>query len=687
MQKHSTAWATPLQHWWTGLCSSKYFHYVIIFGVALLAHGFMLLMDIVIGDGLQLYILLKYRVWDGMYDWFMQASMPLSLYFHWMMGHLPNFVFWYRVVAFLLVLGTAIVVYEIGNALNFTSRTENLFIALISMVYPAYHVSFVLVRVASGLYLFLFFLAALLTVLSSKSTGRWSLVLRVSALLLFLVSFIVNSLLVFYYGFLALFFLFLYASQLRGQSLAHIVKKTFVYRLDFVLIPVIYWVLRPIFFPRYGLYANYNELQLSPASIIVNIARFVENGVHFQFQSAWQLLAALPVIPLAILLGAFWVHAHFHLGSERFAGRINPYFLLIYGVIWTGLAIFPYAVVDKFPSGYVGMNDRHTLLLAVPLSIVIFATVRIIFSNKSHALSRVGFALLVLCIIAFSMTLLKRYMIWEGRWITHAAIIENLERMDEAADASIYWVTYADGVIMAPFGLTYSEWSGTLKDVWGGETRTGLNPQTTTLAQFVAERRNFFINRRHLSEFDPAGCQAMMTIQPGFASQAAVEGLNSRRGMILSYLYHKFVLGPEATEQFLLNLTDVWVEPIAAPEATNCTTTARERQQQTIAIYNEILEFKPQWADAYYRRGLAYHALGQPAEAVADFTQAIELRPDFAPAYYERGLAYTMQGDTASARADYQQVLELSTDEELLSRAEEQLVQPAPLSEAGGAQP
>jgi tetratricopeptide (TPR) repeat protein len=366
----------------------------------------------------------------------------------------------------------------------------------------------------------------------------------------------------------------------------------------------------------------------------------------------------------------------------------------MYGLMWTFLAIFPYAVVGKVPGPFVGMDDRHTLLIAVPISIVMFATVRILFSTSTNAVSRVGFALLILVIAVFSMTMLKRYVIWEGRWMAHAAIIENLERMDEASDASIYWVTYAPDARIAPFGLTYSEWSATFKDVWGGETRTGLEPQETTLAQFVAVRSKFFIDRRHLSAFDPAGCQAVMTIQTGFARQADAEGATGRRRTILHYFYHRFFLGPEATEQFLLDLTDIWVEPIAAPEATNCTTTAEQRQQQTVAIYDQIVSFKPQWFEAYYRRGLAYLALEQPAQARSDFTQAIDLRPDFAPAYYERGMAYERLGDAARASDDYQRVLELSSDESLTRQARDQLTElelaaesDQPVSVVPGAQP
>ena len=68
--------------------------------------------------------------------------------------------------------------------------------------------------------------------------------------------------------------------------------------------------------------------------------------------------------------------------------------------------------------------------------------------------------------------------------------------------------------------------------------------------------------------------------------------------------------------------------------------------EKAIEYFTKAIELKPDYAEAYFNRGLAYFKTGsyynrEPYEkAIQDFTKAIELKPDFVDAYYHRGLAY-----------------------------------------------
>ncbi|MBV8846400.1 MAG: tetratricopeptide repeat protein [Bryobacterales bacterium] len=53
---------------------------------------------------------------------------------------------------------------------------------------------------------------------------------------------------------------------------------------------------------------------------------------------------------------------------------------------------------------------------------------------------------------------------------------------------------------------------------------------------------------------------------------------------------------------------------------------------------------------------------GDPDGAIADFTRAIELRPDYAEAYYFRGLAKRAKGDKDGAVADFMKAIGLKPD-------------------------
>ena len=57
----------------------------------------------------------------------------------------------------------------------------------------------------------------------------------------------------------------------------------------------------------------------------------------------------------------------------------------------------------------------------------------------------------------------------------------------------------------------------------------------------------------------------------------------------------------------------------------------------------QAILLKPDWAEPYDNRGLAYAAQGDYERALADWTQAIKLQPDFADAFLNRGLVYYKQ--------------------------------------------
>ena len=101
---------------------------------------------------------------------------------------------------------------------------------------------------------------------------------------------------------------------------------------------------------------------------------------------------------------------------------------------------------------------------------------------------------------------------------------------------------------------------------------------------------------------------------------------------------------------------------------------AVQRGQYLDAIENftKAIELKPDCAEAYYDRGLAYHNLvyhslayfskGEYAQAIQDYTKAIELKPDYAEAYYARGSAYGSQDENYRAVQDFTKAIELKPD-------------------------
>jgi len=56
--------------------------------------------------------------------------------------------------------------------------------------------------------------------------------------------------------------------------------------------------------------------------------------------------------------------------------------------------------------------------------------------------------------------------------------------------------------------------------------------------------------------------------------------------------------------------------------------------REALRLFTEAIEKKPDWADAYYNRGLCYRKAGRMEEARVDFQQALQLDPEFGMARY-----------------------------------------------------
>jgi tetratricopeptide (TPR) repeat protein len=81
-----------------------------------------------------------------------------------------------------------------------------------------------------------------------------------------------------------------------------------------------------------------------------------------------------------------------------------------------------------------------------------------------------------------------------------------------------------------------------------------------------------------------------------------------------------------------------------------------------IADYNEAIRLKPDYADAYNNRGLAYSNLKEYQKAIADFNEAIRLKPDYADAYRYRGGVHVELKEYQQAIADYNQAISIKPD-------------------------
>ena len=61
--------------------------------------------------------------------------------------------------------------------------------------------------------------------------------------------------------------------------------------------------------------------------------------------------------------------------------------------------------------------------------------------------------------------------------------------------------------------------------------------------------------------------------------------------------------------------------------------------EKAIAYYDKAIEFKPDFHEAWYNRGVALNKLERYTEAIASYDKVIEIKPDDHEAWYKRGQA------------------------------------------------
>ena len=85
-----------------------------------------------------------------------------------------------------------------------------------------------------------------------------------------------------------------------------------------------------------------------------------------------------------------------------------------------------------------------------------------------------------------------------------------------------------------------------------------------------------------------------------------------------------------------------------------------EQFDSAINSYNQALQIKPDYADAYNNLANTLRNQGDSESAIDLYKQALEVKPDFSEAYYNMGIAQTNRGDPDAAVDCYKRALKIN---------------------------
>ena len=92
--------------------------------------------------------------------------------------------------------------------------------------------------------------------------------------------------------------------------------------------------------------------------------------------------------------------------------------------------------------------------------------------------------------------------------------------------------------------------------------------------------------------------------------------------------------------------------------------TLRNENKNAIKEADKAIELNPNDANAYHKRGCAYHSLKQYERAIEDLDKAVDLNPNFPDTYVFRGLSYSGLKQYERAIQDFDKAVELNSNDE-----------------------
>ena len=83
------------------------------------------------------------------------------------------------------------------------------------------------------------------------------------------------------------------------------------------------------------------------------------------------------------------------------------------------------------------------------------------------------------------------------------------------------------------------------------------------------------------------------------------------------------------------------------------------RYDEALKAFDKAIELKPDYADACNNRGVSLDKLGRYDEALKAYDKAIVLKPDYASAWYNKACAYSLKGDKENALKHLSKAIDL----------------------------
>lgn len=331
-------------------------------------------------------------------------------------------VFSYRLLTFILLFLSGWFVFKILNSMPIFSKKDTFFITIFFLLAPLYIAKIALIDFPYTLFYFIFFLAFYLL---SQYYKNLFFMKRIFVLILFFVSFLINSILVFYA--IVLIYLF-YVSYSLDKNIFKNVINFIQTKIDFILLPIIFYIVKSIWFKSSGVYEVYNQINFEHAFFVKPYENiFLLNFFDPIFLSLKPFLYIFIALFFLLILYSIIVNK-----DDNKLSKTNN-ILFLFGMVFFLLAAFPYIVVGKTPM----INDwysRFQVLLPLGFSFILYYGINFIFKKD------IKIFLFIILIFSFSIFHIKEQIKYNIDWFYQQSIMENFKKSEIIKNNSTFIV-------------------------------------------------------------------------------------------------------------------------------------------------------------------------------------------------------------------------------------------------------
>ena len=406
-----------------------------------------------------------------------------------------------RTVVFICYLIPGIILYRFCEVEGF-KRLDRLFIVLFFLLIPLNLSKYTL---STSLYAFCYALFYIATYIYIANISNKYLFLRAISLLFFIVSFSMNSLLVFF----AIPYLYAFYKssknhqknrpQTLGLNALHFVKSNF----DYTALPFVFFGFKQFAMHTNPIYINgeyakiaynsigLNNIVLSPIiSLLWLLRSFADALVKMTF--SFYSLYGIGISVLAVILYVMFVDCK----SENVKNIAKLKALVYLGLIAFFLGTFPYIAVGAFDVGnainYEPFSSRNTILLSLGLAFVFYGSFALLEIKLRHLESLFDLAKIIIIIsfISFNLSHGKDFYFDN---IKHQSLIMQMANNNDIRNESVFLVKDETLELNANNRkYVFYEFSGLFYKTFGDETRmaTYLSPTSYYELKDIFNSRN-----------------------------------------------------------------------------------------------------------------------------------------------------------------------------------------------------